>query len=181
MRRTRAAMALAALATAAAAVGGGGGASAASAKAYAPPYKLGPSGGDSFNVMHNDPTTGRIAVARAYPIPAGISCGGASAYQQQRIRHKVTTRVKKVTVTYDEAVADSYTFLTLLVRTEGGRFLGSARVRGPLLDTGALAAAVNGRSLKKGSVIVIDFGLSVSSACPSADGGTVHLPRVAVS
>jgi hypothetical protein len=160
---------------------GGNAATGASAKRYAPPYKIGPSGGDSFNVVRNDPATGRIAVVRAYPVPAVLFCGGASAYQQQRVKHKVTSAVHKVTLAYDQAATDGYTFLSLLVRDDKGRFLGSSRVRGPLVGAGSISASIKGKAPKRGRTLVIDFGLSVSSACPSADGGTVQLPSVTVS
>ena len=160
---------------------GAPGASGAAAKRYAPPYAMGPSGGDSWNVVHNDPATGRIVVGRAYPIPAVLNCGGQSAYQQQRVKHRVAGPVSKVTVSYSDAATDGYTFLNVHVRDPKGRFIGSVQRRGPLLNSGAVTAAVNGRTLKKGTMLTIDFGLTVSSACPSADGGTVLLPSVTVS
>jgi hypothetical protein len=46
---------------------------AAPAKTYAPPFAIGPTGGDSEGYASADPQ-GRVTVLRAYPAPGPISC-----------------------------------------------------------------------------------------------------------
>src|SRR5947207_8017684 len=64
-------------------------ATAAASRTYSPPYSAGPQGGDSNNFISNDPTTGRVTVARAYPSPGAFNCAGKGGFAYDRIRPKV--------------------------------------------------------------------------------------------
>ena len=78
---------------------------AAPAKTYAPPFAIGPSGGDNDGYASADPQ-GRVTVFRMYPAPGVINCPGAGHYATLKVVHKLTGPVHKVTAAYDQALVD---------------------------------------------------------------------------
>ena len=48
-------------------------------KSYAAPFKVGPSGGDSFS-YHSAVSDGTVTVGRVYPIPGAINCTKGGPY-----------------------------------------------------------------------------------------------------
>lgn len=173
--RRRAILAAVALATAVAT------ALPSAAQAYGPPYALGPSTGDTWNVVQRDAQAGRMTVLRVYPIPGSFSCGGGAGQAFFRVTHEVTSAISGVDVAYDEALIDGFTFLNVLIRDSQQNWYGSLQVRGPIAGAGTLEVGFPDGAPPAGATLWIDFGLQTSSACPSVDGGIARFPSVTVT
>jgi hypothetical protein len=151
---------------------------AAPAKTYAPPFALGPTGGDSRGYASADPQ-GRITVGRVYPAPGPISCPGDGHYATFKVVHKVTAPVRKVRAAYTEALVDPYVYVTIGVRDASGRWIAS-RKTGGATDSGTFDLPVHWDRTVRGPLQVI-FGLELSTACPHADAGTIRFTSLTVS
>src|SRR5439155_20848322 len=71
----------------------------ASAKthAYKPPFHKGAQGGDQFNYVYSDPSSGQVAVFRGYPIFNPFTCGGSrGGWVTLRVPMKTTSKVAAV-------------------------------------------------------------------------------------
>lgn len=147
---------------------------------YEPPFAAGSSGGDRWNLLHAD-DDGRIVVARAYPVPSVLGCGALAGWESFRITHEATEEFGNVHVDLADVAVDPYTFISVTVRDEAGEFIGSAKLRGPLVEqTHAFDVPVtwNGEDGFEPQTVQLDFGLELTSACPSADAGTVRFTAV---
>ena len=154
------------------AAGGGGG--------QGPPYQAGPQGGDQFNVVQADPSQGRITIARAYPEPGAFNCAGNGGYAYFLVRPTLQAATSSVSVGWDDQTAfDSYTWVDVFIRDASGTALGSGQVRGPVVGAGSITVPLSATQAV-GSVISVEFGLLVASACPNVDGGSVHFTSVSV-
>lgn len=148
------------------------------AKTYGPPYAAGPSGGDEWNYISADAATGRISVFRFYPQPGSIGCGGEGGFAYLQVVHRVQGSLGKVTLEYADSAWDGYSFVSVLVRTTSGRWLGARKIRGPGADEGTIEVPIVGGRPKSGTRVLIRFGLELSSACPSLGGGSVEFTSV---
>ena len=157
--------------------------SAAKATSYAAPFAMGPTGGDRYSYVSAEPS-GDITMARAYPAPGPISCPGKAGYANFSVKHKATSAVKSVTVDYADAAVEPFTYLTILVRTAKGEWLGGKKIGGAS-GSGSIVVPVDwgkrAASAKKPQPIEVLFGLEMSSACPSANGGTIRYSGVTVT
>jgi hypothetical protein len=144
---------------------------AAPSKTYAPPFALGPSGGDSDGYQSADPQ-GRITVARMYPVPGPISCPGQGHYATLTVVHKVSA-------SYTEALVDPFVYVSIGVRDATGRWIGSRKIGGAT-DSGTFDVPVRWDATVHGPLQVI-FGLELSTACPHADAGTMRFTSLRVS
>jgi hypothetical protein len=151
---------------------------AAPAKTYAPPFVLGPSGGDADGYASADPQ-GRVTVMRIYPAPGPISCPGAGHYATLKVRHKVTGAVRKVSAAYTQAVVDPYVYVTVGIRDASRRWIGSRKVSG-LVGDGTVVVPIRWDRTVRGPLEVV-FGLELSTACPHADAGTINFRSITVS
>jgi hypothetical protein len=151
---------------------------AAPSKTYAPPFALGPSGGDSDGFSSADPG-GRIIVGRMYPAPGPISCPGGGQFATFKVVHKVTAPVHKVSAAYTEALVDPYVYVSIGVRDATGRWIGSRKIGGAT-NAGTFDVPVRWDRTIRGPLQVI-FGLELSTACPHADGGTIRFTSLTVS
>jgi len=175
------------------------------AHTYTAPYELGPAiAGDQFNVSQVDPNAGSITLARAYPVPATISCGGQAPSATFAVHQVVTGPVTSVTVNYSNAAYDDFTFLdvTLTDLDAAGNIvarLGALSTRGPVLaPSGSVTLTYADPSTDPATHFwqqpVVDpqnpheflvvFGIHLSSAClpaQSADAGTVTFASVTVA
>lgn len=171
-------LALLAVASLTAFTGGGG------ATTYTPPFEPGPSEGDQYNMLMAEPE-GRVTVARANPHPGGISCPAGAGYAKLQVAHVPTGSVESVAVSFTEGAVDPYTFAVAAVRDANGTFIGSHQVRGPITADGALEMPVEWPDDDDDafdlSEITVEFGLQLSGACPSVDGGTLRFTEVAVT
>jgi hypothetical protein len=149
-------------------------------RTYGPPYAAGPSGGDEWNYISADGATGRVSVFRFYPQPGSIGCGGEGGFANLQIVHRVQGSMGKVTLEYADSAWDPYTFVSVLVRTASGRWLGAKKVRGPAADAGTIEVPIVGGRPKPGTRVVIRFGVELASACPSLGGGTVEFTSITV-
>lgn len=149
-------------------------------KQYTAPYRTGPSGGDQFNLLHAG-EDGRIVVGRFYPVVSVISCNAKGGFATYEITHRATAPVKRVTVAFAEAAVDPYTFVVVNVIDRDGSFLGSLHRRGPLTGDGELKVPVRWGGRATPRRIRVQFGLQLTSACPSADLGTVRFASVSVN
>lgn len=142
-------------------------------------YALGPQGGDDNNTFMVDESTGEVFVLRHQlaGITGGLGCGGSGGFAFLQVKHKANTPVKFVTVTYDEATVDPYTFVKASVR-KGGSYLATTNVRGPVLGTGTFRVTL--RKPATGTLTVW-FGIEVTSACPNVDGGRAIFTGVGVT
>lgn len=145
---------------------------------FEPPYAEGSSGGDSSNLLHAD-DEGRIVVARAHPVPSFLSCDAFAGWQNFRIDHDATEEFGNVHVALADVVLDPYTFISVAVHDAAGEFIGSAKVRGPLTGEHRLDVPItwNGDGFEP-QAVQLDFGLELTSACPSADAGTARFTSV---
>lgn len=157
-------------------------ATGSSADSYTAPYPLGPSGGDSYNVVRAD-DDGRIVVGRASPVPGAISCNSAGGYATFEIVHEATDPVTSVTVDYSGAAVDPYVFVSILVIDDDGAFLGNLKRRGIIVADGSFAVPVDwpAEATHRVRSIRIQFGLELTTACPSADAGTMRFDAVTVA
>lgn len=145
---------------------------------YTAPFQSGPHGGDQYNIVNENPTTGRVTVLRASPFPGAFNCAGQGGFADLRLTTAVPVSTSAVTVRYGaETVLDAYSWITLFVRDGAGNWLGGTQRRGPLAGAGALGTSL-AATLPPGSVITVLFGVQVASACPNVDGGTVGFSSV---
>lgn len=146
-------------------------------RTYEAPFAVGPSGGDQWNHTSATPD-GRVTVARVYPIPgSGVNCGIGAGYAKLQIVHEVHAPVREIRIAYADAALDPYTFIVGAVRTGNYTWLGHATTQGPLAGSGELVVPVRWPERWPGAV-VIEFGLELSSACPSIDAGTLRFTTV---
>ncbi len=157
------------------------GASAAPAtKTYQPPYTLGPAGGDEFNLVYRDESSGRVAVGRGFPgIPPVVGCAPepSAGWATFQVTHRVVRRVSRVIVGFD-GVLDPYAWASLGVRSKRS-WLGSNKVQGPIAGDEALSVVLR-RQPKVGEQLVIEFGLQLGDACPQIGGALATFPMVEV-
>lgn len=143
---------------------------------FTPPYAEGSSGGDDYNLLRAD-EDGRIVVGRAYPVVSVLSCNAYAGWQNFRIDHEATEEFGNVHVELADVAVDPYTFISVNVRDAAGEFIGSSKVRGPIAAPGhSLDVPItwNGEDGFEPQTVEIQFGLELTSACPSADAGTVR-------
>jgi hypothetical protein len=181
---SRAVRLLAAVGCAAALVAAGpAGAAPAKSKSYAAPFKLGPSGGDAFS-YHSATSDGTVTVARVYPIPGVINCTKGAPYAKLLVQFRATRAVHKVVATFDSAAIDPFTFIQLGLRdaTKGNHnWYGLKTVRGAVTGSGTVTLKPYMPEGPFPKVLVVEFGLQQSSACPNADEGTIHFSKIEVS
>ena len=151
---------------------------AAPAKTYAPPFAIGPSGGDSDGFASADPQ-GRVTVMRAYPAPGPINCPGAGHFATLKVVHNLTGPVHKVTAAYDQALVDPYVHVSVGIRDATGRWIGNAKPAG-LTNSGSIAVPIRWDKTVRGPLQVV-FGLEIATACPHVDAGTIRFTAVTVS
>ena len=147
------------------------------AESYEAPYRTGPSGGDEWNYIDAS-EDGRITIGRVYFVPAALNCPAEGGYANFRVRHDLRGRTRSVVVDYTEAAVDPYTIVTVVARA-GGRAVGSKKLVGPVAGDGRIAVPL--RVPRAARTLVIDFGLELTSACPSADGGTIRFATLCSS
>lgn len=150
---------------------------------HEPPFALGPSGGDQFNMVQAE-EGGRVTVARAYPHPGGIGCEGRAGYARLQVTHTADAPVEAVEVVFTEAAVDPYAFVVADVQTADGTYIGSRQQRGLVAGDGALTIPVEWPAgLLDGTDTVeltIQFGVQLSGACPAVDAGTLRFTTVTV-
>jgi hypothetical protein len=149
---------------------------------HKPPYKMGPSGGDEFNFVHQDPQAGEILIGRLFPgIPPVVGCAPepAAAWGMLRTQHHVTDRVDSVTVNFEGAI-EAYAWVTAGVRDQRGEWLGVKKLQGPHAGAGKLVVKLHDRP-KMGSDVTIEFGLQLGDACPQVGGAAASFPSIKVN
>jgi hypothetical protein len=158
-------------------------ADAAPAKSYAAPFKLGPSGGDEFS-YHSASSDGTVTVARVYPIPGVINCTKGAPFAKLLVQFRATHAVHKVVATFDSAAVDPFTFVQLGLRDttkSSHHWYGLKTVRGAVTGSGTVTLKPYMPEGPFPKVLVVEFGLQQSSACPNADEGTIHFSKIDVS
>ena len=147
---------------------------------YSPPFKRGAQGGDSFNLVYSDPSSGRVMVARGYPFFNPFSCGGSrGGWVTLRVPVRARARISSVEVDFTDALVDSYSFVTASVR-RGGRYLGSREREGPIGGSGRIVVPLDQGTAPKGSRVRMDFGVATPSACPNFEIAEARFTRVVV-
>src|SRR2546423_13331027 len=125
---------------------------------YSPPFKRGAQGGDSFNLVSSDPSSGRVMVARGYPFFNPFSCGGSrGGWVTLRVPVRARAPISSVQVDFTDALVDSYSFITASVR-RGGRYLGSKEREGPIGGSGRIGVRLDQGTAAEGSRGKGDFG-----------------------
>lgn len=139
--------------------------SQAATTTYERPFANGPSGGDSFNTVERDGSTGEMSIVRFNPTPVngGLGCGGSGGWARFEIAHTAATAVKAVSVNYSMAVIDPYSFIVVSIYKDGA-FVDTEVVRGPILGDGTVV--LEPRTAATGAMSIW-FGLEMSSACPN--------------
>jgi hypothetical protein len=158
-------------------------ADAATKHAYKAPFKIGPSGGDSFS-YHSATSDGTITVARVYPIPGAINCTKGAPYAKLLVVFRSTHAVHKVVASYDSAAIDPFTFIQLGLRDaakSNHHWYGLTTVRGAVTGSGTVTLKPYMPEGPFPKQLVVEFGLQQSSACPNADEGTIHFSKIEVS
>lgn len=148
---------------------------------YPPPYEVGISGGDEFNMMQAG-EDGRMVVGRAYPVPSFLSCDAKGGFMLYELTHHAESPADRVAVAFSDAAVDPYVFVTVNVIDADGEFLGTAHQRGLLTGSGELTVplAWPEEDTFTPRDIRVQFGLEMTSACPSTDGGTIKFDDVGV-
>jgi len=158
-------------------------ADAATKHTYSAPFKLGPAGGDQFS-YHSATSDGTVTVGRVYPIPGVINCTKGAPYAKLLVQFRATRAVHKVVATFDSAAVDPFTFVQLGLRdTHKGdhHWYGLKTERGAVTGSGTLTLKPYMAEGPFPRVLVVEFGLQQSSACPNADFGTIHFSKIEVS
>ena len=138
-------------------------------------FTPGPSGGDGQNYKSADPATGRVTVIRHNPAPGAVNCGGSGGYAYLQAA-RTSNGADTIVVRYAEAVVDPYTWISVEVLDGAGRWVGSARSRGPIVTPeGVIEVGLD----EPVTSVIVNVGLQVASACPNVDGGTVRFTSVA--
>jgi hypothetical protein len=149
-------------------------------EAHHPPYKRGSEGGDSANFTWSDTASGRVGILRFYPVYNPFGCGDSrGGFITLRVVHAVDRPVNKIVVRYADAAVDPYSFIVAFVK-QGGHYLGSREIRGPLSGSGKVGVPLRFGHAIEGSPISIEFGLEVASACPNVGGATARFPEILV-
>lgn len=149
--------------------------------AYAPPFAVGPSGGDRWSTHSADPD-GQVLIGRAYVVPALIGCGAGAPFANLRVTHPATGPVSEVEVDYVDAAVEPYSFVSVGVHGGDGQWFTSRKVRGLLTGSGTVTVPVPWPSTETRfpRPVVVDLGLEASGACPSVSGGTITFTAVRV-
>src|SRR4051812_19498314 len=91
---------------------------------YKPPFKKGAQGGDEYNYISADPSSGQETIVRAYPEYNPFTCGGSrGGYVSLRLPVKVAGAVKSVEADYENALVDQYSFVNVTVK-RGNTYIG---------------------------------------------------------
>jgi hypothetical protein len=148
---------------------------------HEPPYKAGPTGGDQFNFVQADPSSGNMAVFRLFPgVPPIVGCAPepAAGWAMFRVKHEVKAPVSRVTVAYTAAL-DPYSWVSVGARDSKGEWLGVAKRQGPHVGEDELTAQLFDKP-SRGETITIEFGLQLGDACPQAGQAAATFPSVTV-
>jgi hypothetical protein len=148
---------------------------------HEPPYKAGPSGGDDFNHIEADPSSGNMMVFRLFPgIPPVTGCAPepSAAWAMFRVKHEVKAPVSEVSVAYTAAVG-VYGWITVGARDAKGEWLGVKKRQGPLAESGELTAKLFDKP-SLGETITVEFGLQLGDACPQVESASAMFPSVTV-
>jgi hypothetical protein len=151
------------------------------ADVYRPPYKKGPSGGDSFNYIHADPKSGEMAVLRMFPgFPPVVGCfpEPSAGWATFRVPHEATKPISRVVLSYDGGL-DPYAWITLGVRKANGKWLGIKKVQGPHAGAGKVRLRLFDQPTA-GETVDIEFGLQLGDACPQVGGGIAEFASIKV-
>jgi len=150
------------------------------AQTYRPPFEKGARGGDSFNDVYSDPSSGQVMVARGYPVFNPFGCGDSrGGWVTLRVHVRALARISKVEVDFTNALVDPYSFVTASVR-RGSLYLGSKQREGPIGCSGKIMVPLDLGTAPAGSRVRIDFGVATPSACPNADIAEARFTRVVV-
>jgi hypothetical protein len=135
-------------------------------------FQQGPSGGDQFNYVSADPTSGDVTVLRAGTgTPTGsLGCTGQAGFAYLKVDHLVQSSVGNVTVTLTNYAADDFTWFKVITRIKGGDGdLNTTVLRGPAAGTSTTLSVTPvdafGNGPKAGDTLEILFGSETSSAC----------------
>lgn len=156
-----------------------GPASATAVKSYHSPFRIGPSGGDAYS-YHSASADGTVTVARVYPVPGVINCTKGGPYAKLLVQHRATRPVRSITVSFDSAMVDPFTFVMVGLRDGHRRWYGTQTLRGSVTGSGQLTLRPDRPQGRLPRTLTIEFGLQQSSACPNADEGTIHFTAVEV-
>jgi hypothetical protein len=83
-------------------------------------------------------------------------------------------------VAYTNAAVDPYTFISVTAKV-GKRYIGSKKVRGPLVGDGTVAVPLAWPKGDRKRTVKVLFGLELTSACPAFDGAHVQFMQVTLS
>lgn len=179
-RAVRAAVILAAFAGLASSVVPASAGSTGARRSFTAPFKVGPSGGDSFS-YHSASTDGSVTVARVYPIPGVINCTKGAPYAKLDVLDRARKPIRKVVVSYDSAAVDNFTFAMVSLRdVTHNRWYGTTTDRGFVAGSGTITLRPDQPQGGFPKPLTIEFGLQQSSACPSADAGSIRFTKVEV-
>ena len=148
---------------------------------HEPPYKAGPSGGDQFNFVQADASSGNMAVFRLFPgVPPVVGCEPepAAGWAMFQVKHHVMEPVSKVTLEYTAAL-DAYSWITVGVRDSKGEWLGVKKLQGPFARSGNLTVKLFKRP-QRHSEMTVEFGLQLGDACPQAGSASAMFPSVTI-
>jgi hypothetical protein len=136
---------------------------------HGPPYRAGPSGGDSHTVTKTNRKTGTILVLEHNSRQAAfVHCVGLGPMGNLEVHHEVTEPVRSVTVHYVEAVLTDSVVVNAIVRGSASGWLGHAAALGPttfLADHNGVLNIPLHSEPKRGETLRIQFGLQTHAGC----------------
>ncbi|HVL91602.1 MAG TPA: hypothetical protein VM841_15375 [Actinomycetota bacterium] len=137
----------------------------ASTTTYGPPYGNGPSGGDTYNRIDRNGSTGEMSILRYNPVPANgtLGCAGNGGWATFTLPHTAASDIVSVTLSFRGAIVDPYSFMSLSVYRDD-HFVDTHIERGPILGDGTIV--LEPRTAASGEVTLI-FGLQAGSSCPN--------------
>ena len=148
---------------------------------HKPPYKKGAQGGDQWNYVSADPSTGAVTVMRAFPgISPIVGCAPepAAGWATLTQPHHQIGRLDKVVVNF-EGFLDPYAWAYAVVYDHNGRSIGLEKFQGPHAGSGRLAVKIF-KQPQNHSEIEIEFGAQLGDSCPQLGGADLTFSSIKI-
>jgi hypothetical protein len=139
------------------------------ATVHEPPYRPGPTGGDSHTYAKANRKAGSVTVLEHNSRQAAfVHCIGNGPMANLEVAHEVTEPVSSVQIHYAHAILTDSVVMNATVRGSSTGWLGHGSSLGPKThpsdQAGILTIALN-RTPERGETLTIQFGLQTHAGC----------------
>lgn len=136
---------------------------------HRPPYKVGPSGGDSFTVTNVNADTGTITVAQRNTRQAAfVHCVGKGPMAMFELTQTVAEAVSAVDIHYTETILTDALVMNAIVTGSSSGWLGHGAALGPRDTANERTGTIHiplRTTPENGEVLRILFGLQAHAGC----------------